>query len=96
MTEDDSIAQLLASTSEETDVTAVKTPEPQVVSHDQTASNDEVMIEAHQLSKFYGEFAATRNVNFQIKRGEVVAFLGPNGAGTVSYTHLTLPTKRIV
>ncbi|MDB4863652.1 MAG: ABC transporter ATP-binding protein [Pirellulaceae bacterium] len=39
------------------------------------------MIEAHQLSKFYGEFAATRNVNFQIKRGEVVAFLGPNGAG---------------
>tara|TARA_B100000519_G_C14255712_1_gene444903 strand:- start:1342 stop:2319 length:978 start_codon:yes stop_codon:yes gene_type:complete len=81
MTEDDSIAQLLASTSEETDVAAVKTPEPQVISHDQTEPSDEVMIEAHQLSKFYGEFAATRNVNFQIKRGEVVAFLGPNGAG---------------
>ncbi|MBK95516.1 MAG: multidrug ABC transporter ATP-binding protein [Planctomycetaceae bacterium] len=39
------------------------------------------MIEASQLSKFYGEFAATRDVNFQIRRGEVVAFLGPNGAG---------------
>jgi len=81
MTEDDSIAQLLASTSKETDVAAVKTPEPQVVRHDQAEPSDEVMIEAHQLSKFYGEFAATRNVNFQIKRGEVVAFLGPNGAG---------------
>jgi ABC-2 type transport system ATP-binding protein len=39
------------------------------------------MIEAIGLSKFYGEFAASRNVNFKIHRGEVVAFLGPNGAG---------------
>lgn len=40
-----------------------------------------VMIEAEGLSKFYGEFAATRDVNFKIRQGEVVAFLGPNGAG---------------
>nr|WP_145064166.1 ATP-binding cassette domain-containing protein [Adhaeretor mobilis] len=39
------------------------------------------MIEAHDLSKFYGNFAATRNVSFSIKQGEVAAFLGPNGAG---------------
>ena len=39
------------------------------------------MIEAIGLSKFYGEFAASRNVNFKINKGEVVAFLGPNGAG---------------
>lgn len=39
------------------------------------------MIEAINLSKFYGDFAATRDVNFSIQRGEVVAFLGPNGAG---------------
>ena len=31
-----------------------------------------------------------------VNRGEIVSILGPNGAGTVSYTHLTLPTKRIV
>ena len=81
MTEDDSIAQLLASTSKKTDVASVETPEPEVVDRDLPGPSDEIMIEAHQLSKFYGEFAATRNVNFQIKRGEVVAFLGPNGAG---------------
>jgi ABC-2 type transport system ATP-binding protein len=40
-----------------------------------------VMIEADNLSKFYGHFSACRDVTFQIRRGEVVAFLGPNGAG---------------
>ncbi len=39
------------------------------------------MIEAVQLSKYYGNFAATQDVSFAIKRGEVAAFLGPNGAG---------------
>jgi ABC-2 type transport system ATP-binding protein len=48
----------------------------------QTAANpNTTMIEAIGLSKFYGEFAASRNVNFKINQGEVVAFLGPNGAG---------------
>jgi ABC-2 type transport system ATP-binding protein len=40
-----------------------------------------VMIEAVNLSKYYGHFAACRDVSFQIRKGEVVAFLGPNGAG---------------
>jgi ABC-2 type transport system ATP-binding protein len=40
-----------------------------------------VMIEADQLSKFYGDFAAARDVTFSVTRGEVAAFLGPNGAG---------------
>jgi ABC-2 type transport system ATP-binding protein len=39
------------------------------------------MIEAIHLSKFYGDFAATRDINFTVRRGEVAAFLGPNGAG---------------
>ncbi|MCB1641885.1 MAG: ATP-binding cassette domain-containing protein [Xanthomonadales bacterium] len=39
------------------------------------------MIEADGLSKFYGNFAACRDVTFKIKEGEVAAFLGPNGAG---------------
>lgn len=43
--------------------------------------NAEPMIEAINLSKFYGDFAASRDVNFTIRRGEVAAFLGPNGAG---------------
>lgn len=39
------------------------------------------MIEAYQLSKFYGPFAASREVSFSVREGELVAFLGPNGAG---------------
>lgn len=39
------------------------------------------MIEAQGLSKFYGSFAAARDVTFSIHQGEVAAFLGPNGAG---------------
>jgi ABC-2 type transport system ATP-binding protein len=39
------------------------------------------MIEADNLSKFYGDFAACRDVTFTVHRGEVAAFLGPNGAG---------------
>ncbi len=39
------------------------------------------MIEADNLSKFYGDFAACRDVSFSIRQGEVAAFLGPNGAG---------------
>ncbi len=39
------------------------------------------MIEAAGLSKFYGDFAAIRDVTFAIPQGQVAAFLGPNGAG---------------
>jgi len=39
------------------------------------------MIEAVDLAKYYGDFAAIENVSFTIPQGQVVAFLGPNGAG---------------
>ncbi len=38
-------------------------------------------IEAVHLSKFYGNFAAIRDISFQVPTGQVAAFLGPNGAG---------------
>ena len=40
-----------------------------------------LMIEAAGLSKFYGAFAAIRDVSFSVRQGQVTAFLGPNGAG---------------
>jgi len=39
------------------------------------------MIEAIGLSKFYGDFAAVRDVSFSVPAAQVAAFLGPNGAG---------------
>lgn len=39
------------------------------------------MIEVRNLSKNYGERAAIRELNFSVRKGEVVGFLGPNGAG---------------
>ena len=39
------------------------------------------MIEVTGLSKRYGTHLAVDNVNFSIKKGEVIGFLGPNGAG---------------
>jgi len=39
------------------------------------------MIRVENLNKQYGLFQAIKNVDFAIKKGEVVGFLGPNGAG---------------
>jgi len=46
-----------------------------------TDQHKQAMIEANGLSKYYGPFAATKNVTFTVPQGQVAAFLGPNGAG---------------
>lgn len=39
------------------------------------------MIEARNLTKYFGDFPAIEDVSFRAEPGEVVGFLGPNGAG---------------
>jgi len=68
------IAQIL-NTSKHTD-SKMNTPQDKA-----SPASPQPMIEAENLSKFYGIFAATRDVSFTVNKGEVVAFLGPNGAG---------------
>ncbi|EYU15702.1 ATP-binding cassette domain-containing protein [Photorhabdus aegyptia] len=45
------------------------------------ANPTETVIEAQDLTKKFGDFAATDHVDFQVKRGEIFGLLGPNGAG---------------
>jgi len=39
------------------------------------------MIQAKNLVKRFGDFAAVNDVSFEVPKGEIFAFLGPNGAG---------------
>jgi ABC-2 type transport system ATP-binding protein len=44
-------------------------------------TGDRPVIEAHGLTKRFGDFTAADNITFDIKRGEIFGLLGPNGAG---------------
>ncbi len=39
------------------------------------------MIEAENLTRYYGPTRAVHDISFHVDKGEVVGFLGPNGAG---------------
>jgi ABC-2 type transport system ATP-binding protein len=39
------------------------------------------MIEAHGITRKYGDFTAVQDVSFSVDEGEIVGILGPNGAG---------------
>jgi len=39
------------------------------------------MIEVRGLTKYYGDLAAVKDVTFDVTKGEVLGFLGPNAAG---------------
>ena len=42
---------------------------------------EDVMIDVRDLTHYYGPNPAVENVNFTVRRGEILGFLGPNGAG---------------
>ena len=44
-------------------------------------NNADVSIDVNGVSKFFGELAAVNDLTFNVKKGEVVGFLGPNGSG---------------
>ncbi len=54
----------------------------------------DVLIEAENLTKKFGDLVAVGNINFKVFKGECFGFLGPNGAGkttTMKMVHCVLP-----
>jgi len=41
----------------------------------------DIVIQASDLTKFYGKILAIDHINFEVNKGEIFGFLGPNGAG---------------
>ena len=58
------------------------------------------MIKVRDLSKNYGDVEAVKSINFEIQDGEVVGFLGENGAGKTTalkmITGYLVPTSGMV
>jgi ABC-2 type transport system ATP-binding protein len=44
-------------------------------------NNSQSAIEVRGISKWYGQFQAVKDLEFDVQRGEIFALLGPNGAG---------------
>jgi branched-chain amino acid transport system ATP-binding protein len=53
------------------------------------SGSDEIVLQAEDLDVGYGKLIAARSLNLQVKAGEVVALIGPNGVGKTT-TLLTL------
>ena len=53
-------------------------------------------VEVESVSKIYPqgetEVRALNSLSLAVQPGEFTAICGPSGSGTVTYTHLTLPT----
>jgi ABC-2 type transport system ATP-binding protein len=51
-------------------------------------TNSSLAIDVHGLTKRYGERAVVDHLDFQVQRGEVCGFLGPNGSGKTTFMRL--------
>ena len=62
------------------------------------------MIEIKNLNKSYGDLRVLNDISVDIKKGEVIAIIGPSGGGKstflrcinpVSYTHLDVYKRQV-
>ena len=42
------------------------------------------MIQVENLTKYYGDLAAIKDVSFNVDKGEILAFVNPNGTGKMT------------
>ncbi|HEX2992542.1 MAG TPA: ATP-binding cassette domain-containing protein, partial [Anaerolineales bacterium] len=50
----------------------------------------EAVIQVQNLTRRFGEFVAVDHVNFEVRAGEVVGYLGPNGSGKTTTIRMLL------
>ncbi|HMC47602.1 MAG TPA: ATP-binding cassette domain-containing protein, partial [Caballeronia sp.] len=60
-----------------------------------------VILEAHGLTAFYGDFQALFGIDVTVERGEVIALIGSNGAGKSTFLKalaglLPAPAEQII
>ena len=54
----------------------------------------DIIMEAREVTKDFGDFKAVDNLNLKIKKGEVFGFLGPNGAGKTTSINMMVGLLR--
>ncbi len=52
--------------------------------------NDTKAVIAQGLTKRFGDFTAVNNIDFEVQRGEIFGFLGPNGSGKTTTIRMML------
>jgi ABC-2 type transport system ATP-binding protein len=55
----------------------------------------EIIIEARNLTKRYGDFTAVDHISFRINKGEIFGLLGPNGAGKTTTINMLIGMAKI-
>lgn len=72
-------------------------PQPALTIPPFDQKQSEIVIKAEGLTKKFGNFTAVDSVDFEIRRGEIFGFLGPNGCGKTTtmrmLTALLEPTE---
>ena len=49
-----------------------------------------LVVTAKGLTKRFGDFTAVDNIDFNVERGEIFGFLGPNGSGKTTTIRMVL------
>jgi len=50
----------------------------------------EIVIRCQELTKQFGQFTAVDRVSFEVRAGEVIGYLGPNGSGKTTTIRMLL------